>query len=967
MIRLSFTFFWIFIFTSPAAAQLYDTQYRAPGQNWMEINTEQFRLIYPERYHSEALQSLSILEREYEEIQNKVGGSLQNVPFIINPENDRSNGFVSPLNFRSEVELAPIRGKDLNPKSGDWLETVLPHELVHALHMSVNPRPSVTGLIGLLSKDFRRSIHSMAPLGLLEGIAVQHETHGTITEYGRGNYPYFYNRFNAVLGTDEEWSMGQLVHISDYSLPFNRHYIGGYEFTSWLLKTYGDEIMKEAIEYHFKYPVLGFGIALRRTTGKYPKTLYQEFSSQRKNEEQARLDQLPGHTQVATEIPFSAKCRQMQRPYWLDDETIIFYARSCNRPVGFYTWQTGSGQPELLKEVHITEDYQYNLSSERNELLYSRYHVSPLYDNLSRGDLHRLDISSGKTTRLTKNKRLFSPDFSGDEISALQTEAHQQKMVILDGATSEMIREIPKPDSSTVVQAAANPASAGQFVVIGKRKSVQALWFENIRQADSLFTRQPDIVFPGGSVFDSAWHPSGEKMLFVSDHTGTMNVYEYDLSAEQITQITNSRYNAFEASYSPDGENIAYVSQSENERRLYVMSLDESMNRIVPPEEWKPGPGVSDQFDRPLIHGESSEISGYTPRPYKTGVSWIRPRAWTPLYERQNGYDKFGLNLQSVDVLNSQAYSLEASHLAERFWFDFNYENKSFYPGFNVSLFNEPFLGFFTVQRDGEQAREFMLRQRRGASVSIPIRIRLESNARFSSLLFEPEYSVAQIRFLNPDSASETYSDFATRHTLRLWNVFSFGLRQFTRDIQPNRGMTIFTDSRIDLNRDEISGGDGDFTLAGRFTRRRGIRAGVTAYAAPLQKFNQSLRVTVQAVTQTEQPVFNTPSLFSDSFSGTPLAGATNTAILDTRYTIPLTYPDDGGLLIPVYLSNLYLVLFSQTAADLNEADLIEGSRSVFGGGIRSRFRVSNLGFDIGIMIGWEPMRKEVTYRFGVE
>lgn len=969
MIRVLLTFILIFFFAGQAAAQLYNTQYRASGQDWMEIKTDHFRLIFPERYQAEAFRSLSVLENEYEDVQNLVGGELETVPFIINPENDNSNGFVSPLNFRSEVELSPIKGKAMNPKSGDWLETVLPHELVHAMHMNVNPRGSITGLIGFFSKDFRRSIHSAAPLGLLEGIAVHHESHGTIPQSGRGNYPHFTNQFNAVLGTEKEWSMGQLVHISDYSLPFNRHYIGGYEFTNWLLEAYGEDTMKEAIEFHFKYPVLGFGAALRRTTGNYPRKLYREFSRQRQEEERERLSQLSAQDQeVSTEVPFSATCSRMQRPLWLDNQTLLFYTSSCNQPTGFYTWNTGSRQPDLLKEVRIVEDYQYDLSPERDQLLYSRYHASPFYDNLSRGDLHRLEISSGSSTRLTHNGRYFSPEFTDDKIAALQTEAHQEKLVLLDAASAEAIREIPKPDSSTVVQVSANPAEPEQLAVIGKIKSVQALWFEHTGETDSLFTRPPDIAFAEGSVFDAAWHPSEDKILFTSDHTGAMNVYEYDIIEAEVSRITNSRYNAFEASYSPDGKQIAYVEQSENEKRVSVMNRDQASLQLLANDEWQPGPAVTGQMERLLTNLQpEAESNEWTAQRYKTGISWLRPRSWVPVFGQVEGYNEIGLMMQSADVLNSQAYSLQATHFAERLWFDFNYENKTFYPGFNAGLFNEPVLNYFPVQRNEEQERELMLQQRLGGSVSIPFRIRLESNTRFSSLLLEPEYSVSQVRFLNPDSDSETYSGFATRHTARLWNVLSLGLRQFSRDIQPNRGLVFFTDTRIDLNQDEFTGGGDDFTFRGQFARRQGFRAGFSTFAAPLQKLNQSLRVTLQAITQTDQPAFNIRSLYSDSFSGTPLVGANNTAILDTRYTIPLTYPDNGGFLIPVYLSNIYLVLFSQTAADLNEADLIEGSRSVFGGGIRSRFRISNLGFDIGIMIGWEPMRNEVTYRLGME
>src|SRR6056297_567856 len=111
-----------FFFTD-LAAQVYTTQYRLPDLEWQEIRSDRFRLIYPANYRDEAIRSLTILEAEYSDIKNYIGGELREFPFILNPENDRSNGFVSPINFRSEVELAPIRGKALNPQSGDWLES----------------------------------------------------------------------------------------------------------------------------------------------------------------------------------------------------------------------------------------------------------------------------------------------------------------------------------------------------------------------------------------------------------------------------------------------------------------------------------------------------------------------------------------------------------------------------------------------------------------------------------------------------------------------------------------------------------------------------------------------------------------------------------------------------------------------------------------------------------------------------
>ena len=145
--------------------------------------------------------------------------------------------------------------------------------------------------------------------------------------------------------------------------------------------------------------------------------------------------------------------------------------------------------------------------------------------------------------------------------------------------------------------------------------------------------------------------------------------------------------------------------------------------------------------------------------------------------------------------------------------------------------------------------------------------------------------------------------------------------------------------------------------------KRSGFRAGAVWYVAPLSRYNQSLRVGLQGFTQTTGFVFNTESVLSDLFKPGATRGATEFGVLDTRYTIPLIYPDDGGMLLPVYLSNIYMVLFSQTIADLDRWE--SSARTVLGAGLRSRFRIGNIQLDLGISVGWEPSRNRVEYLFG--
>jgi hypothetical protein len=132
---------------------------------------------------------------------------------------------------------------------------------------------------------------------------------------------------------------------------------------------------------------------------------------------------------------------------------------------------------------------------------------------------------------------------------------------------------------------------------------------------------------------------------------------------------------------------------------------------------------------------------------------------------------------------------------------------------------------------------------------------------------------------------------------------------------------------------------------------------GIFSYFSPLRRWNQSLRIGLQGLTQSGL-IFNNQSLVSDGFSEQVLPTANNLLSLSTRYTIPLVFADDGGFLLPFYLKNLYLVAFSNSVTSPTTANWYEQSRSVFGLQLRTQFRISNLSFDIGVGYGYEPTRK---------
>lgn len=949
-----------------ANAQFYPVKYRPPNLDWQQLATPHFRIVFPKGEDSVALRTGRILEHEYGEIQGLVGGGLHQFPVILNNYNDFSNGFVSPLNFRSEIEIPAIKGKAMNPQSGDWLETVAPHELVHALNFSHLDGIWAT-VINVFSPDLARSIHSAIPLGVLEGIATYHETKNVVSGGGRGNYPYFYNQFNSVFHSSGRWSMGQMMGYSGYSRPFNRHYLGGYEFTAWLQATYGRETTNKAIDFYIRWPFLGYGVALKHATGFWPGQLYNRFEEKTTKD----LEQVNSNAYDPLDVPFKGK--EMRRPLWLSENRLLMYGSFYNARPGFYAHDLKDGSFERLIETRTVQDFVYDLSADRSRLLFSNYRPNARYNNAFKTELYEADLLTRKVTRLTTGMRVYAPVYSGNDILALQTYHASNSLIQVNfsdtARSSTHLATLPR---SRFVSIRPNPVNPGQLAVVANQGGLQGLWIAGKSTLEKELQQPPEISFTGGSVFDPAWHPSGERLLFSSGHSGTMQIYEYDLLNDSVRQVTNAPFNAMEASYSPGGDRVVFIVQQKNERLPVVLNRDGFLNEPVPPSAWKPAAKKESMSSRPKIGADlKPESENWPVSSYRSRLDWLLPRTIVPDIDEVSGTGTYqiGIGFYGADLLQRNSYTVSTSVVQNLPWYNLKYRHTGFFPGFLFKAFNDP--GFpvlrLTFPNESFQDRR-MLRQDLGFSLSLPFRYVLENNSRFSSLLFSPELKLRGTRFFELDHNGDPASGFATFFTGNLSAVFNYKLQQNIRDVQPNTGLVFYSELEHFFNTDSTSISTLNNRFSFKFSQPSALRAGLFFYTSPLRRWNQSLRIGIEGLTQTAGVFFN-QDLVSNGFSEAVFPRALNMLSLSARYTIPLVYPDDGGFLLPFYLSNVYLAGFINTVSDLGRtgslADFYTDSRTVFGLGIRTQFRISNLAFDIGIAYAIEPMRANTHWFIG--
>ena len=957
-----------------AIGQLYNPSVmnRPAGLNWQQIKTPHFRIIFPDGEDSLAYRSAAILESQYELTSKLTGGKLKNFPVILNNYNYLSNGFVTSFNFRSEIDLSALKGKGMNPQSGDWLETVLPHELVHATHFNVQQTwdekvISIPNFLSVFSPDIARTFHGFPPVGLHEGLAVYHETESVAPNGGRGNYTFNNNRFNSNFGSSGRWNMGQTLITSDYSQPYNRHYVAGYTFMDWLHAKYGDDISKKTIRDHYHNFFLGYGFSLRQKTGKWPGQLYALYEEDLEEEEASRLAQIEVNTTERSRIIDTKYYgEEIHGPRWISENELLFYGSFYNGRVGFYQYDLNNDEMTLVKEVFSVGDYNHDLENGR-QFYFSNYKIDPLIPGVYTTDVQKLDLETGEMTRLTNRANVYAPTTNGDRVFGIQAKGAGGQIV--EVMEDNSVKVIKRFTNAMPISMEFNTVNPEQLAVVLNRRGVQALWITSLSTISEELDDEPDLAFYNASVFDPEWHPDGNRILFTMDASPAMNVYEYDLESEVITQVTSSLYNAFEASYSPDGNTIAYILQSDDERRLATLNRSDFMNQELNDDALLTSTSLQNEMSRSLLGAEEMEsISTLEKEPYRSDISWLKPRAVYPVFTEKADTYQYGAGLSSIDPLSRQAYSAEVTGIQNRLWYDFTYTNKMFYPGFEVSAYSDP--QFFAIQNNQSEVYSLM-RQDRGFSLSLPFNYTFKGDTRYSALSFSPEISAEQFKYYNLQA--EELSDFATRYKASIFSQLSLGILNLRRDIQPSSGISFFGLYEQTLNEPSVAIPTPIGNYSVDFDNQWAAYYGVFGFVSPLRRWNQSLRLDVQFLNQSSRAIYSNSTIIpmgfnTDDFPNFNISNNTgfqNIGRFSTRYTIPLWYPDTGGLLVPLYLSSVYLTTFTHTLTDMNANDLVDSSRSVFGAGLHVQFKVSNLLLDLGIGLSYEPTRGNTQLIFG--
>jgi len=638
---------------------------------WLRVDTARFRVIFEPDDAATAAEVLAIADSVYDRVTSYLDyAPRERIPIVIYGNTARANGFFTPYPPHIAMYVAAPTGPWLGARTESWIEALFVHELTHYVHLT---RP--IGLFGGLKPVLGPLIPSASVL-FMPGWAIEGPTVNAETIYtggGRGRNAFFEMGWVAPILADEFYTYDQAGSGSAYP-PAGRIYSAGYLMVDHLYREYGPEAFQELNREFQRWPVLGMRRALRRTTGlrasRYFASLHDAL-----REEYAPRTALPAGDPLSPQEDVGDwhLLRATERG-------VYAYVRTLRDPGALYRLPWDGSPPERILSLSPLDDYSVGISPD------GRYAVAALdaIDYAGAGattgfsDLFYIDLETGQTRRLTRERRLYHPRIGpARRIYAIERIDSFSRLVEIDAETG-VITERYRPVHATLY--APTLSAGGDLLALAK----------NDRGAQDIVvldTVRFETQFLVGALDDDAeYYPhfvdreGTRELWFGSDRDGRLALYRATLPGPEAREgsvppritgefLLEDRVGAFTGVAAPEGR-VVYGSYRSGG---YTIRLGD-LRTGDPPSRREP-PYTPAIAATPVRAAEPIDDPAAILRRAKPYRDIPRPVLWLPLASLTTGSDedtvwRFGATALAASNLERHQLAVTAYYAPTPQFFD---------------------------------------------------------------------------------------------------------------------------------------------------------------------------------------------------------------------------------------------------------------------------------------------------------
>ncbi|NMC41488.1 MAG: hypothetical protein GYA43_10035, partial [Bacteroidales bacterium] len=233
----------VFVFSAVSLTsygQYYDTGEDPAGLKWLQVKTDRFRVIYPEKYGTQGIELTKALEEAASDMENLFPVKKSRIPVIVHNYTTQSNGYVAWAPKRMEIYPTP----EQNGIPLDANRQLALHELTHVYQMQSLNRGLTKILSVPLGQQFPGVVAALLPQWYMEGEAVFSES--ILSQSGRGRTPSFQKSLKAI--SVEKGKMYRYDKIVNGSFRHfvPDHYQSGYQMVAWSNAAYNPRTWNKA-------------------------------------------------------------------------------------------------------------------------------------------------------------------------------------------------------------------------------------------------------------------------------------------------------------------------------------------------------------------------------------------------------------------------------------------------------------------------------------------------------------------------------------------------------------------------------------------------------------------------------------------------------------------------------------------------------------------------------------------------
>lgn len=607
-----------------ASAQFYVTGDDPGKARWYSIETDNFKIIYPEKTDSLARVYAKKLEK-YRIPVSRTAGYLfsgYKMPVVIHAYN-AANGSVAWAPKRMDLFTIPSA---YDPEPMPWTTMLSVHESRHVAQMQFGMTDALKPGNWFFGQMFNILVSLVYPeISRMEGDAVIIET--ALTPSGRGRTANFLNYYWVAFDQGDfrswiKWRFPSQKHYGPdyYSLGYLT--LGGmrylYDCTDYMSEGYHRSAKKP-------YNLFTFDKLAREVSGRRQPEMFGEI-----------------YDTLYTLWRASAEAR---KPY------------ICSEPVTktgkWYTDYTGTimtgDDIYTIRQGHVETPAIVRIGSDGKEEMITRlpYHTSSLqwsealrslyWSETQTDERWSLETKSvirymkdGKKHKVKSEKLLHNPapTSEGGYIMTTRYEIDGKSYIdILDGAEGRTIRTFTAPDTLQVVETAA----AGGHIYAS---SISENGYGIYRVGND---GEWEIVLGPKPLMIKDFKAYGDELIFTSDRTGVNEMYQLDPVSGIVRQRTSLRYGASDFQYSPDGKHLYYSSQTLGGIRLFRTPVDSLLDKTVDFSDLHKYPIAEKVTQQEMAYAayevpEPTSVNISEPERYRKVPHMIGLHSWAPVY-----------------------------------------------------------------------------------------------------------------------------------------------------------------------------------------------------------------------------------------------------------------------------------------------------------------------------------------------